>query len=548
MHRHRVEKHIVTDQSRASFLFSWASAREIQLKLDPSRRVPQEVLAQLTKMIPRFSRREGQYHDPDVPLFSKRYIRDVDSEKWRAAKAAREKTEADARAKVAQEALDKLLASKFGTKDLLARAAAILRPVPPAGPPPRESVRAAAREARLEEKRLREAAVWEAQRLEDAKFDVYSQPHPAPLRRRHSITDPCRMYGRVTEMRSNIELLSYVHRRNSLPTRLTPYHPAEKPTLDYVVGVNKSLSMFSARRLLLDEQLDPQYAGLWQNVKRHTMRTRIKRILGYAWLNPRLPVDMYRLLLDGQRRRTISEPERLSKQLNALFETRNSFSKLRQKAKKENKMAVRRRSFDLGEEIDNLNSVNDLLGYKFEEPYKLPSMAQMRKDGVFIDSRIIIAGFDDSSSTGGGYSLAAGMATRGIAIVDDESESSDAFENERDKKGGKKNTLAAARSAVRPQPALNRAWVASANSVASEVTDEQTDWGDWEGGMVEYQGPIQWQEHFTEDGQTFYFRFDTGESLWEMPSQGEVEILSQYQDDEGRWYWYNNTTGETIWS
>ena len=32
---------------------------------------------------------------------------------------------------------------------------------------------------------------------------------------------------------------------------------------------------------------------------------------------------------------------------------------------------------------------------------------QMRKDGIFIDSRIIIAGFDDSSSTGG-FSIAAG--------------------------------------------------------------------------------------------------------------------------------------------
>ena len=57
------------------------------------------------------------------------------------------------------------------------------------------------------------------------------------------------------------------------------------------------------------------------------------------------------------------------------------------------------------------------------------------------------------------------------------------------------------------------------------------------------------QEHFTEEGQTYYYNVSSGESTWEYPKPAgaeEVQICSQYQEADGSWYWYNSSTAESI--
>ena len=148
------------------------------------------------------------------------------------------------------------------------------------------------------------------------------------------------------------------------------------------------------------------------------------------------------------------------------------------------------------------------------------------------------------------------MKSRGIALnpngADDESISFGESKTVEEKNAGrgKANFMSAARNAsnLRGQASdwdqweqPDSKWVQQAwGDNTSEITEEAQ--GSW--------GPVQWQEHFSDEGQTFYFRPDTGESSWSLPtsSYDEIQILAQYQDAEGRWYWYNNSTGETTWS
>ena len=55
-----------------------------------------------------------------------------------------------------------------------------------------------------------------------------------------------------------------------------------------------------------------------------------------------------------------------------------------------------------------------------------------------------------------------------------------------------------------------------------------------------------WQEHFSEEGYTYYYNPSTGESTWEYPS-GDIQLCQQYQDDGGNWYWFNTSTNESTW-
>ena len=56
-----------------------------------------------------------------------------------------------------------------------------------------------------------------------------------------------------------------------------------------------------------------------------------------------------------------------------------------------------------------------------------------------------------------------------------------------------------------------------------------------------------WREYFADTGETYYYNDSTGESVWDFPD-GDSQVLSQYQDDDGNYYWYNWTTGETQWA
>jgi len=55
-----------------------------------------------------------------------------------------------------------------------------------------------------------------------------------------------------------------------------------------------------------------------------------------------------------------------------------------------------------------------------------------------------------------------------------------------------------------------------------------------------------WQEHFSEEGYTYYYNPTTGESTWEYP-RGDMQLCQQYQDDSGNWYWFNTSTYESSW-
>ena len=65
-------------------------------------------------------------------------------------------------------------------------------------------------------------------------FDMYAKiTQPVP-RRRHSITDPCKLTARFRKLRESTELISFMRRRNSDPTLYKPMHPTERRSLPYV--------------------------------------------------------------------------------------------------------------------------------------------------------------------------------------------------------------------------------------------------------------------------------------------------------------------------
>jgi hypothetical protein len=135
------------------------------------------------------------------------------------------------------------------------------------------------------------------------------------------------------------------------------------------------------------------------------MRQRKRRVLAYAWCNPRLPLELLSMVNDGERRRTIGEPERLSKQMHIMFESRNLFVNLREQVRTREKFLVRRRSYDLGEHKDGDQQVDETLGksirltgrysskvvhtgYQFDQPFVLQTIGQLKRDSTFMSARM----------------------------------------------------------------------------------------------------------------------------------------------------------------
>jgi len=58
----------------------------------------------------------------------------------------------------------------------------------------------------------------------------------------------------------------------------------------------------------------------------------------------------------------------------------------------------------------------------------------------------------------------------------------------------------------------------------------------------------EWVEHKTDDGKSFYYNKNTGQSLWEKPkNQGVVDEWSEHTADDGKTFYYNKNTGQSVW-
>lgn len=57
-----------------------------------------------------------------------------------------------------------------------------------------------------------------------------------------------------------------------------------------------------------------------------------------------------------------------------------------------------------------------------------------------------------------------------------------------------------------------------------------------------------WQEHFTEEGQAYYYNVQSDYSLWVLPndaaSSKQIQLQVQCEADDGKLYWLNETTNE----
>lgn len=530
----RIKDYAISHEIYPSLTFSWASLRATQLKLKHHRRLPIEMLCTITKDMPRYDSSEGQFYDSDVALFTNKVVRSIEVEQFRATIEAKQAEVAAAKQKRAEMALAILMAARDAKNKLFETAAAVRKaPPPPPGPPPRSAVIAAAREAYAKKQAEEEAIIKKYEDSQDLPFDVYAPEESIPIKRRHSISDPTDLYSRIATMRPHIFLRSYSRRRNSLPNVLRYFHPEVQPPFSTIPGVVQSLDMFWTRMIFFDEIFDRKYKRRWDILSPNKQKRKIVKSLQCSWLNPRLPSEMMQLLLHGERRRTVGEPERLARHLHVLFETRNNFSKLRKRAADKDRLPVRRRSFDIGEDKDNKNGINGILGYEFEPPFKAPTSFELRKDLGLMEKKMIDSGMVNTSKKG--------------------SDSAEVGAKVEKKKGSRANDqsevpINAMEDSIEwPEKAISSAPKATKSIGLSKINSKTGLNNRVPKKMVDINRPVIWQEHFSEEGHCYYYQPDSGDSSWDMPEGENIQILNQYQDDEGNWYWYNSVTGESSW-
>ncbi len=543
-----------------SFAWTVASIREQQLKLHPSQRLSNAQFVELTQHLPRGSRGDGRIKsDPDLWLYFERYMQDLRTVQWRdhynwviaEKKRIREAAVAAAR-KI-------LMKQRFGAAQAIEDARRLQEekagmkkpPAPPAGPPPEEQVRLKEESedeeddhskppadedgSDLDEMRERgsrpDTAASEIDEVagEDAsKFDVHGevkQTHNL-IRRRHSIVAPQGMFCRiVNEAPQKLSFQGAIKRRNSLPARMSELYVPEKADREGFQDITDSLELFALRLKQIGDYSDPQFAHVWDIMEPKPRNKRTKRLLGYSYFNPRLPLEMRRILTNGGRRRTIGEPERLAKQSHMMLEQRNWFVKGRDKASSKQKMTFRRRSFDLGEWCDEKSGILEILGYPTDphQDWRAPTMSDTRRDSALMENRMIFAGVLKADETkrdeGPDFS---GFEAK--AVVEQKLEEAP-FDN---RVHEQKKNMAKGHWAASGKPK-------NANAGAAERK--------FDGEAV-----ILWQEFFSESGETYYYNPKTQESSWEYPQGPGVQVVSQYQDDDGNFYWYNFVTGESEWA
>ena len=182
----------------------------------------------------------------------------------------------------------------------------------------------------------------DADAVEDRdRFNIFGemkQTHNL-IRRRHSIVNAQDMFHRlVSQAPQRLQMQGIIKRRNSLPTRMSELYVPEKANRESLQGAIDSLDLYALRLKQIGDYADPQFTTMWDVMEPRPRNKRTKRLMGYAYFQPRLPIEMYRILTNGGRRRTIGEPERLSKQSHMMLEQRNFFVKGRERAFSKQKM------------------------------------------------------------------------------------------------------------------------------------------------------------------------------------------------------------------
>ena len=210
----------------------------------------------------------------------------------------------------------------------------------------------------------------DADAVEDRdRFNIFGemkQTHNL-IRRRHNIVNAQDMFHRlVSQAPQRLQMQGIIKRRNSLPTRMSELYVPEKANRESLQGAIDSLDLYALRLKQIGDYADPQFTTMWDVMEPRPRNKRTKRLMGYAYFQPRLPIEMYRILTNGGRRRTV-EPERLSKQSHDAGTT-ELFREGAERAFSKQKMTFRRRSFDLGEWKDNAG-ILDILGYPTDPPH-----------------------------------------------------------------------------------------------------------------------------------------------------------------------------------
>lgn len=522
----RVTEGVVNKEiMRPSYAFTWRSIRQHQLKMHPLRRISPFLLCFLTQFVPRCEDggyREGIPTDLDTLHFYEKYLRDSRSENWKSKMVKQISGQNERKRKATELALERLKAQKNMAKNAIAQAAALGKaPAPPKGPPPRWVLRAAANERKLQEKKQIEFLIKEEEKLEDADFNILDPKNVVRSaiyrKRRHSISDPGQLTLRLSATKQNLQARGYYKRRNSLPCKIEKMYCAEVAPLSYMTGIKESLELYNSRKEILEDVYNlfvrAENPDSYEfTLNRNFFTKKIRDCFKSVWLNPRLPLDLRSILKDGFRRRSIGEPERLCSQIDAMMAARINFSNITEMAYVRHDISRRTRSFDLGEETDRTEGISAALEYDYEEPMEYATAVVLKKDSQFILSRMANAGF---------------LGEQMIPPAKWKS-----------KKESRVSNRSASAKLMKKTNTSGRYGLVSNALRISQVEEYEENYG---------MHPIVWQICYTDDWQTYYYNPDSGESVWDEPNGENVQLLSPYQDEQGSWYWYNNTTQEYTW-
>ena len=473
-----------------TYTFSWSSARAQQLSMHPHARCSREEFVEATEFLPRYDKYEGHCSDKDLVPFVERFLKSIPLEEERQKARARKEWERENRDKIRQQQqLDRLV--KMGRK----------KPPPPPPMSPLELRRFKRMQLYQAEKKAKDLAERDAEDGDD--FDARKKRDPLIVARRHSLMDPDKMYGRLQHMRNKVTLRGFANRRDSLPLHIDKMHPPELK----VAGIHReeirlSLAMFKMRNDIMREFVAEEFLSKWFTEGAAVRRRAEKKAMKLALLNPRGPPEMIAMVTEPGRRRTVGEPERLELQMHYCFEMRNNLSELRAQTRRADKLPVRRRSFDHAEMRDLESGMTETLGYDYDPPYE----------------ELVKSDFTQFSSIVGKAIITKGMAMTDDMVWAKNNELLSDFLSRREEH----ERVEEQRRAIR------------AGKTASVKT-----WAK--------KAPVVWQEHYSDEGYTYYFNVANGESSWELPSGDDVQICNQHQDEEGNWYWFNNVTGESEW-